>query len=119
MVVDDPGRRQPEAEGSGRVARLDRVAELLTREPNAYCPEQYDNPDNVDAYAGLGRELVEQLAIVDVLVCSVGTGGHSAGTFEQPGQRYLGWLFVRSNICAILPFSDAWRRHTTGCVIRT
>ncbi|WP_310739660.1 pyridoxal-phosphate dependent enzyme [Microbispora sp. H10830] len=58
---------------------VDRVHHLLTRDPGAYWPRQYDNPDNVDAYAGLAHELIEQLGRVDVLVCSVGTGGHSAG----------------------------------------
>ncbi|MFB9525734.1 PLP-dependent cysteine synthase family protein [Nonomuraea roseola] len=93
----------PHTSGGWQRARLDRVTELLTREPNAYCPEQYDNPDNVDAYASLGRELVEQLAIVDVLVCSVGTGGHSAGVAREvrrhnPAMRLIGVDAVGSTI---------------------
>ena len=47
--------------------------------PASYCPDQYNNPDNVDAYAGLAHELLAQLPHIDVLVCRVGTGGHSAG----------------------------------------
>ncbi|WP_061289706.1 PLP-dependent cysteine synthase family protein [Herbidospora cretacea] len=69
----------PHPAGGWQRARLDRVAALLAEHPGAYCPRQYDNPDNVDAYAGLAAELVGQVGRVDVLVCSVGTGGHSAG----------------------------------------
>ncbi|MEW1839724.1 PLP-dependent cysteine synthase family protein [Nonomuraea angiospora] len=70
---------RPHPAGGWQQARLDRVAQLLDLHPGAYCPRQYDNPDNVAAYAGLARELIHQLGRIDVLVCSVGTGGHSAG----------------------------------------
>ncbi|MCW2898973.1 MAG: pyridoxal-5-phosphate-dependent protein subunit beta [Streptosporangiaceae bacterium] len=72
----------PHPEGGWQRARLDRVSELLKTHPGAYTPQQYDNPDNADAYQGMAHELVNQLARVDVLVCSVGTGGHSAGTIR-------------------------------------
>ncbi|MGW4350657.1 PLP-dependent cysteine synthase family protein [Nocardia sp. NPDC004582] len=71
--------RDPHPEGGWQQARRDRVAELLAAEPGSWCPDQYSNPDNVDAYESLARELIEQLGGVDVLVCAVGTGGHSAG----------------------------------------
>jgi cysteine synthase A len=70
---------RPHPIGGWQQARLERVGELLREHPGAYCPNQYDNPDNVDAYAGLAHELISQLGRIDVLVCSVGTGGHSAG----------------------------------------
>ncbi|MUM33293.1 pyridoxal-phosphate dependent enzyme, partial [Mycolicibacterium sp. CBMA 361] len=57
----------------------DRVAQILAADPDAWYPDQYNNPDNVDAYRDLALELQSQLGDVDVLVCSVGTGGHSAG----------------------------------------
>ncbi|MBC6471118.1 PLP-dependent cysteine synthase family protein [Actinomadura alba] len=69
----------PHPEGGWQRARLDRVSEILKANPGAYSPQQYDNPDNSDAYRALARELVGQLARIDVLVCSVGTGGHSGG----------------------------------------
>nr|WP_239476918.1 MULTISPECIES: PLP-dependent cysteine synthase family protein [Nocardia] len=65
--------------GGWQQARRDRVARLLAANPGAWCPDQYNNPDNVDSYDALARELIEQLGTVDVLVCAVGTGGHSAG----------------------------------------
>ncbi|WP_378740393.1 PLP-dependent cysteine synthase family protein [Nocardia brasiliensis] len=65
--------------GGWQQARRERVIELLDREPGAWCPDQYSNPDNVEGYQSLALELVEQLGDIDVLVCAVGTGGHSAG----------------------------------------
>jgi cysteine synthase A len=70
----------PHVDGGWQQARRERVAELLARTPGAYCPDQYHNPDNVAAYRPLATELIAQLGRVDVLVASVGTGGHSAGT---------------------------------------
>lgn len=70
---------EPHPSGGWQQARRDRVAELLAADPEAWCPDQYHNPDNVAGYESLALELVEQLGGVDVLVCAVGTGGHSAG----------------------------------------
>ncbi|MFI5641084.1 PLP-dependent cysteine synthase family protein [Streptomyces goshikiensis] len=70
---------RPHPAGGWQQARRDRVSELLAVCPDAWCPDQYHNPDNVAAYAGLAHELVAQLGRVDALVVSVGTGGHSAG----------------------------------------
>jgi cysteine synthase len=70
---------EPHPSGGWQQARRDRVTELLDADSHAWYPDQYNNPDNVDAYRPLALELVAQLEHVDVLVCSVGTGGHSAG----------------------------------------
>ncbi|MCX5601245.1 PLP-dependent cysteine synthase family protein [Streptomyces phaeochromogenes] len=69
----------PHPTGGWQEARRHRVEELLARHPDAWCPDQYNNPDNVAAYAPLAHELVAQLGRIDTLVVSVGTGGHSAG----------------------------------------
>ncbi|MEU5992799.1 PLP-dependent cysteine synthase family protein [Spirillospora sp. NPDC047418] len=71
---------EPHPTGGWQEARRRRVQELRERQADAYCPDQYNNPDNVAAYEGLALELAGQLGQVDALVCSVGTGGHSAGT---------------------------------------
>jgi cysteine synthase len=91
----------PHPEGGWQEARRERVAELLTRD--AYCPDQYHNPDNVAAYRPLAAELIAQLGRVDVLVAAVGTGGHSAGTASVlresfPGLRLIGVDSVGSAI---------------------
>ncbi|MEU4313978.1 PLP-dependent cysteine synthase family protein [Nocardia sp. NPDC024068] len=70
---------EPHPSGGWQQARRDRVAELLSAEATAWCPDQYSNPDNIAGYESLALELIEQLGGVDVLVCAVGTGGHSAG----------------------------------------
>nr|WP_284701850.1 PLP-dependent cysteine synthase family protein [Yinghuangia soli] len=93
----------PHPVGGWQRARRDRVAEILAAEPGAWCPDQYGNPDNVDAYTGLGLELTAQLGRIDVLVAAVGTGGHSAGTARSlravnPALRLVGVDSVRSTI---------------------
>ncbi len=94
---------EPHATGGWQQARRDRVRELLERHPGSWCPDQYQNPDNVDAYASLALELIAQLGRVDVLVCSVGTGGHSAGVARVlrrycPDLRLVGVDTVGSTI---------------------
>ncbi|MFB8086698.1 PLP-dependent cysteine synthase family protein [Streptomyces sp. NPDC055992] len=74
-LVDRPAER-----GGWQAARLARLRELLSTLPHAYWPDQYNNPDNTAGYASLAAEIAGRLDRVDVLVCSVGTGGHSAGT---------------------------------------
>jgi len=94
---------EPHPTGGWQQARRDRVAELLDADPGAWYPDQYNNPDNVDAYKPLALELVAQLEHVDVLVCSVGTGGHSAGVARElrqfnPDMRLIGVDTVGSTI---------------------
>nr|WP_233160142.1 PLP-dependent cysteine synthase family protein [Pseudonocardia sp. MH-G8] len=94
---------RPSTVGGWQEARRRRVQELQAAEQNSYCPDQYHNPDNVEAYAPLARELLAQLDRVDVLVCSVGTGGHSAGVFSelrrhQPDAQLVGVDTVGSTI---------------------
>ncbi|WP_030543262.1 PLP-dependent cysteine synthase family protein [Streptomyces albus] len=93
----------PHPEGGWQEARRERVAELLARTPDGYCPDQYHNPDNAAAYRPLATELIAQLGRVDVLVAAVGTGGHSAGTARVlreyvPGLRLIGVDSVGSTI---------------------
>lgn len=94
---------EPHPTGGWQQARRDRVAELLDRHPGAWSPDQYSNPDNIDGYESLGLELVEQLGTVDVLVCAVGTGGHSAGVSRvlrrfNPDLKLIGVDTVASTI---------------------
>ncbi len=94
---------EPHPSGGWQQARRDRVAQLLTQEPDAWCPDQYSNPDNVDGYESLALELIEQLDRVDVLVCAVGTGGHSAGVARvlrrfNPAMKLIGVDTIASTI---------------------
>ncbi|BBZ16010.1 PLP-dependent cysteine synthase family protein [Mycolicibacterium gadium] len=94
---------EPHPEGGWQQARRERVAELLAQYPHSWYPDQYNNPDNVDAYQDLALELHAQLGAIDVLVCSVGTGGHSAGVARvlrefNPDMRLIGVDTIGSTI---------------------
>ncbi|WP_027502997.1 PLP-dependent cysteine synthase family protein [Rhodococcus sp. UNC363MFTsu5.1] len=78
VVVDEP-----HPEGGWQQARLDALHRILAGD-DAYWPNQYDNPDNAAGYHALADEIVSGFAAAgieraEVLVCSVGTGGHSSG----------------------------------------
>ncbi|MER7043842.1 PLP-dependent cysteine synthase family protein [Streptomyces jumonjinensis] len=79
---------EPHPTGGWQQARRDRVTQLLERYPGSWCPDQYNNPDNTTAYTPLALELAAELGHIDVLVCSVGTGGHSAGVSRVLRQLY-------------------------------
>ncbi|MFE5118009.1 PLP-dependent cysteine synthase family protein [Streptomyces sp. NPDC056669] len=79
---------EPHPTGGWQQARRERVQRLLERHPDSWCPDQYNNPDNVAAYTPLALELASGLGHIDVLVCSVGTGGHSAGVSRVLRQLY-------------------------------
>ena len=94
---------EPHPQGGWQQARRDRVLEIMAAEEHAWHPDQYNNPDNVDGYRGLADELNHQLGSVDVLVCSVGTGGHSAGVARvlrefNPDLKLIGVDTVGSTI---------------------
>ncbi|MEW1548792.1 PLP-dependent cysteine synthase family protein [Streptomyces tsukubensis] len=86
--------REPHPTGGWQQARRDRVAQLTGEHPGSWCPDQYNNPDNTTAYTPLALEIAAELGQVDVLVCSVGTGGHSAGISRVLRQLYPGLRLV-------------------------
>lgn len=93
----------PHPTGGWQRARLDRLAELLATTPGAYWPDQYDNPDNAGGYVEMGEEILDQVDTVDVLVASIGSGGHCAGLARVlrsrwPGLRVVGVDAVGSRI---------------------
>lgn len=83
---------RPDPQGGWQQARLDRLRLVLREHSGAFWPDQYNNPDNPAGYADLARELVVQIDRADVLVCSVGTGGHSSGVIGEL-RRY--WPRIR------------------------
>jgi len=55
-----------------------RIAEL-TKDPNTFWTNQFNNADALDGYAGIGRELLEQVDRMDAFVGAVGTAGMLVG----------------------------------------
>ena len=55
-----------------------RTAELM-KEPNTFWTDQFNNTDALDGYAGIGRELFEQVGCVDAFVGAVGSAGMLMG----------------------------------------
>ena len=52
----------------------------LAAEPETFWTDQFNNPDALDGYANIGRELAEQAnGAIDVFCGAVGTGGMLAG----------------------------------------
>jgi cysteine synthase A len=71
---------QPAEIGGYQGARLDRMAELQAEHPGHFCPSQYSNRYNPEAYSALGELLMEVIGPIDCLVGSVGSGGSMCGT---------------------------------------
>ncbi len=57
------------------------LARRIAKERGAYYPDQYNNPDNIEAhYVSTGPEIWDQMdGKVDVLVAGIGTGGTISG----------------------------------------
>jgi cysteine synthase A len=51
----------------------------LTKDPNTFWTDQFNNADALDGYANIGRELIEQAGWVDAFVGAVGTAGMLVG----------------------------------------
>ncbi|MFG2879446.1 PLP-dependent cysteine synthase family protein [Streptomyces sp. NPDC048337] len=79
---------RPADQGGWQAARIARLRDVLARTDGAYWPDQYNNPDNPAGYRSMAAELIGQLDHLDVLVCSVGTGGHSAGLVGPLRRRW-------------------------------
>jgi cysteine synthase A len=70
----------------GMKGALERAQELLSSTPNAWMPQQFENPANIAVHARTtAREILADFADspVDVLITGVGTGGHLTGCAEE------------------------------------
>ena len=83
-----------------------RIAEL-TKDPNTFWTDQFHNPDAIDGYANIGRELVDQIARVDAFVAAVGTAGMLVGVAKVLKEAGAG-----SRIVALEPATSPFL--TTG-----
>lgn len=68
----------PDERGGYQKARIARAKEIIANDPNAYWPNQYDNPDNPTYHYDHTAPEIGHLDF-DMLVGSVSTGGHLSG----------------------------------------
>ena len=83
-----------------------RIAELM-KDTNNFWTDQFNNLDALEGYAGIGRELVEQIGHVDAFVGAVGSGGMLVGV-----SRALKAAGSKARIVALEPSTSPFL--TTG-----
>ncbi len=76
----------------GMKAAIARAHELAEKTPNAWIPQQFENPANIDVHV---RTTAEEILAdfpdgVDVLITGVGTGGHITACAEVLKPRWPG-----------------------------
>ncbi|WP_233284779.1 MULTISPECIES: PLP-dependent cysteine synthase family protein [Agrobacterium] len=103
VLVEDEGRTGNQG---GRLAELHRI---LDSSPDAFWPQQYDNPDNPAAYSRLAEILTEKIGRIDCLVGCVGSGGSLCGT-----ATYLGALFPALRTIAVDTHNSVLFGHEAG-----
>lgn len=67
-------------EGGIQADRKKVLLDLLDKNPDSFWPQQHTNPDNPLSYSGeVADTIFDASGPIDVLVCSVGTGGSISG----------------------------------------
>ncbi|HXG43233.1 MAG TPA: cysteine synthase A [Gemmatimonadales bacterium] len=76
----------------GMKGAIERARELVATIPNAWMPQQFENPANVEIHrATTAREILEDFPEgLDYLITGVGTGGHISGVSEVLKPRMPG-----------------------------
>jgi cysteine synthase A len=95
-----------------------RIAEV-TRDPGTFWTDQFNNRDALDGYAGLGRELVEQVGRVDAFVAAVGTAGMLVGVARILKARDAGTRVVALEPATspLLTAGNAGPHHVEGTAV--
>jgi 2,3-diaminopropionate biosynthesis protein SbnA len=92
--------------------RLERVRELLAREPYGYWPNQYANPRNPQAHHRTMREIVDALpGDLDFIFCATSTCGTLTGVTEYVREHRLGTTVVAVDAVGSAIFGDESRRR--------
>jgi cysteine synthase A len=82
--------------------RMKKRAEELAKEPGTFYANQFNNPDAIQAYMGIGKELVEQAGTDLAAFCGgVGTAGMIVGV-----SRALKQAGCKARIVALEPASS-------------
>lgn len=76
--------------GLGMGGAIDKAKELLDQHPNAWMPQQFENPANVQVH--FDRTAEEMIADfpdgIDYLITGVGTGGHITGCAKKLRSKF-------------------------------
>jgi 2,3-diaminopropionate biosynthesis protein SbnA len=86
---------EPDGTGGYLRTRLERVREVIARDPSCYWPDQYCNADAAEAhYRFTGAELCAALPRLDYLFVGVGTGGTIAGLSHRVKESFPGCAVI-------------------------
>jgi len=77
LVPSDGGKVTP-----GLFDRFKSRIKELAQDPNTFWTDQFNNPDAIEGYANIGRELLAQAGRVDAFVGMVGTAGMLVGVSQ-------------------------------------
>jgi cysteine synthase A len=75
----------------GMKGAIERALELVDQTPDAWMPQQFENPANIAVHhRTTGQEILADFADapIDVLITGVGTGGHITGTAEVLKEKW-------------------------------
>lgn len=74
----------------GMKGAIEKAKELLATTPNAWMPQQFDNPANIDVHIKTtAQEILNDFPDgIDFLITGVGTGGHITGVGEVLKQHF-------------------------------
>lgn len=77
----------------GMKGAMARASELAASLPNAWMPQQFDNPANVRVHAErTAKEILEDFPLgLDYMITGVGTGGHISGCAEALKAAWSGF----------------------------
>lgn len=84
----------------GMKAAVDKAAEIVQSDKNAWMPSQFDNPSNVEIHRKTtAQEIIKDFPDgIDYLITGVGTGGHITGVAEVLKSK-----FPRLKVFAVEP----------------
>ncbi len=74
----------------GMKGAIEKATEIVSKNSNAWMPQQFDNPSNVDAHINTtAQEILSDFPEgVDYLITGVGTGGHMTGVAKVLKQKF-------------------------------
>ena len=80
----------------GMAGAIARANEILAKTPNAWMPEQFDNPSNPDIHEATTAEEIwaDSDGKVDIVIAGVGTGGTLTGIGRALRARRKGFMIV-------------------------